>query len=170
MKRILGICGSASENSSNLQLLQAMQREFGKQYDISIVDGLWKLPLFSPQLEQLAVPEDIIWLRQNVAESDAVVVVTPEYVHNIPAVLKNALEWLTHSGELADKPTLPITFAPISPRGEHAMRSLLASLQALKCNVVAELSLYQQPLRTAGGTIVLDSDTRLLLTEALAML
>jgi len=170
MKRILGICGSASANSSNLQLLQAMQQEFDQRYDISIADGLWKLPLFSPQLEQLAVPEGVKWIRQKVAESDAVVIVTPEYVHNIPAVLKNSLEWLTHSGELADKPTLTITFAPVAPRGEHAMRSLVASLQSLKCQVVAEVPLYQQQLRTANGVIALDDDARMMLSEALAML
>lgn len=170
MKRILGICGSASENSSNLRLLETIQHGFAEEYDIQLVDGLWLLPIYTPSLEQQAIPDAVKQLRQRIDASDAVIIGTPEYLHNIPAVLKNALEWLTHSGELADKSVLPITFAPVAPRGDHAMRSLVASLLALKCRVVAELPLYQEALRNKDGTIQLDAECRLLLAEALALL
>ena len=79
-------------------------------------------------------------------QSDAVIITTPEYIHNLPALLKNALEWLTTSGELAQKRVLAMTFTPHSPRGEKAMQSLLWSLQALDANVVVQLPLYQNEI------------------------
>ena len=55
----------------------------------------------------------------------------------MPALIKNALEWITSSGELVGKKVLAITFTPNEPRGDKAMQSLLWSLQALDANIVA---------------------------------
>lgn len=170
MKSIVAINGSASSDSANKRLLEAIAKEFEASYSIEIVDGLWKLPLYNPQMEEAGVPETVKELRSRVSSADAVIISTPEYLHNIPAVLKNALEWMTNSGELADKPVLPITFAPASPRGEYAMRSLLQSLVASKAKVVAELPLYQNELRKESGETALSQDLRFLLQEALTML
>ncbi|MGB3546695.1 MAG: NAD(P)H-dependent oxidoreductase, partial [Saprospiraceae bacterium] len=67
----------------------------------------------------------------------------PEYAHNIPAALKNALEWLVAGGELSGKPVLAVTYTPHAPRGEDAMQSLCATLSALDMRVVAQLPLYR---------------------------
>ena len=40
------------------------------------------------------VPEDIKELSREVVEADLVVIVTPEYNHSIPGVLKNAMDYL----------------------------------------------------------------------------
>ena len=55
--------------------------------------------------------------RKILQESDAVIISIPEYIHNIPALIKNALEWVTTSGEFLGKKVLPITFTPHEPRG-----------------------------------------------------
>ena len=78
--------------------------------------------------------------------SDAVIICTPEYIHNLPALLKNALEWITKSGELVGKKVLALTFSPNPPRGEKAMQSLIWSLQALDARIVAQLPLYQNEM------------------------
>ncbi|MCF8257867.1 MAG: NAD(P)H-dependent oxidoreductase [Flavobacteriales bacterium] len=170
MKTILAISGSASTESSNKQLLETLRSEFADSYDIRVLDGLWLLPLFTPQAEQSGIPEQVQQLRQAVSDADAVIICTPEYLHNIPAVLKNALEWMTTSGELHEKPVLPITFTPALPRGEHAMRSLLQSLTAIKAKVVAELPLYRTEIAIENGKIVLNKSHRHLLSEALTLL
>lgn len=170
MRSIVAICGSASPDSANLKLLQAIQKEFESTYSISVLNGLWNLPLYTPQTEENGVPESVKELRKAVTTADAVIISTPEYLHNIPAVLKNALEWMTNSGELAEKPVLPITFTPAPPRGEHAMRSLLPSLMASKAKVVAELPLFQNELRSESGMIELNDEHRSLISEALSLL
>jgi len=171
MRSLLLISGSASEDSSNTRLLRLMADAFAHSYRTEVMDGLWELPLYTPQREKDGIPGQVRQLRDSVAGADAVVISTPEYLHNIPAVLKNALEWLTTSGELSGKPVLAITFTPRAPRGEHAMRSLLQSLGAGRARVVAELPLYRDGLMTGDhGAIALDDDHRALLTEALGLL
>lgn len=170
MKRILTISGSASENSSNAALLKLIAGEFSNSYNFNLYDGLSNLPLFGPEKLKAGTPKEIQELKSSVADADAVVISTPEYLHNIPAVLKNALEWMTESGELAGKAVLPITFTPASPRGEYAMKSLLQSLKASKAKVVAELPLYQNQLRSDSGKIELDEESKYLVAEALKLL
>ena len=38
--------------------------------------------------------------------------VSPEYGHSVPGVLKNALDWLVQSGELSDKRLAIVTASP----------------------------------------------------------
>ena len=170
MKQILCICGSASENSSNLELLRRIEAAFSDTYGFVVYDELRNLPLFTPTRLKEGDAPSVQTLKQTVAAAHAVVISTPEYLHNIPAVLKNALEWMTVSGELADKPVLPITFTPAPPRGEYAMRSLLQSLTALKANVVAELPLYRSEMMDGNGMIALNEPHTELLRQALALL
>ncbi|MBI1287779.1 MAG: NAD(P)H-dependent oxidoreductase [Flavobacteriales bacterium] len=169
MKNILAINGSASAESANLLLLETLKKVFSESFSISVVDGLWELPLYTPQREEAGIPDSVQKLRNRVAKADAVIISTPEYLHNIPAVLKNALEWMTHSGELADKPVLPITFTPHEPRGAYAMASLTESLKASKARVVAALPLYRTELPIENGEINLDEDIKQLISEALSL-
>ena len=96
-------------------------------------------------------------------DADGIVICTPEYIHNLPAMLKSALEWLSSSGELTRKRVLAITFSPSAPRGQKAMESLLWSLQALNAKVVAQLPLYRDKME-------FDDDGRLVENEGLMLL
>ena len=109
-------------------------------------------------------------LREALADATGVIISTPAYLHNLPGVLKNALDWLASSGELYDKPTLVFTLTPTAPRGERARQSLLWSLEALNARVVAEAGLYQSELQLQEGKIVPGSPYRELLEEALRLL
>lgn len=170
MKTIVAINGSANSESSNKLLLQTLSRSFKHICSIELVDGLWNLPLFSPQLQQAGIPEIVKTLRAKVSMADAVIICTPEYLHNIPAALKNALEWMTESGELCEKPVLPITFTPAPPRGEYAIKSLVQSLQASKARIVADLPLYRNEMTDKTGRIALDEPHRYIIQEALGLL
>jgi len=67
-----------------------------------------------------------------------VVISSPEYAHGVPGVLKNALDWVVGSGELAGKPVALIT--PTS-RGTYARASLIEILQTMSAVVVLEASI-----------------------------
>ena len=88
----------------------------------------------------------------------------------MPALMKNALEWLASSGELAGKAVLPITFTPHPPRGEKAMQSLTWSLQALDTKVVTQLALYQKEIKFNDNGIVADEEVLGILKEAIDLL
>lgn len=137
---ILTISGSSSITSTNTRLLNSFQHYFP---DISFTHyEIKELPLFLVDLDTNPLPTEVKLFRKLVAESHAVIISTPEYTHNIPAVLKSSLEWLTQSGELVNKKILAITYTPNSPRGEKAMISLNQTLKALDAQVLATLDLY----------------------------
>lgn len=158
--------GSPRQNSSNSKLLHKISA-LRNDLDWHFTDLPWKLPLYLPQRDVSPWPSQVVEWRQLIKEADAIVIATPEYLHNLPANLKNALEWLTTSGEMMSKPILPITFTPHPPRGEQAMKSLLWSLEALDARVVAHLDLYQSEVKIDQN---LDHSTIELLSESLNIL
>ncbi|MDB4655442.1 NAD(P)H-dependent oxidoreductase [Flavobacteriales bacterium] len=168
IKSILAISGSASNNSSNKQLLECFKASFSDDYSIDVVDGLASFPLFSPQLLEAGIPENVKEFKSKVSSAEAVIISTPEYLHNIPAVLKNALEWMTASGELYEKSVLAITFTPAPPRGEFAMNSLLQSLKTSKAKVLAEIPLYRNNLVKSEQKFFLSPGIAKFLKEFLA--
>lgn len=141
---ILSVSGSPRAESSNIQLLEAIHSHF--RFSGSVHPSLINLPLFDPILDQHPWPDLILKWRNTVKKADAIIISTPVYLYNIPAVLKNALEWLTTSGEMDGKPVLPITYTPYAPRGEKSMQSLLWSLTALNARIVTSLPLYKMEL------------------------
>jgi NAD(P)H-dependent FMN reductase len=168
--RIIAISGSASEKSSNVELLKAIQSQFSNAYAIEIIDCIRDFPLFRPENLEDSIPILIQEFKQKILEADAVIICTPEYTHNIPAVLKNAIEWITASGELANKKVLPITFTPKEPRGEYAMQSLLNSLKTMNANIITQMPLYKSEVEFDGFKIKLNDDYIFLIGEGLKLL
>ena len=167
--KILGISGSASRYSSNYYLLKAIQSYAEGEHAMSVYDLLPNFELFTPDKLKNGVPQNILTFKTQVLDADAIIICTPEYTHNIPAVLKNMIEWCTASGEFAHKRILPITFTPIAPRGEFAMSSLLMSLQTMDAKVVSQLPLYKTDVNIEHQQIKLSEDVRDLIGAALEL-
>ena len=150
---ILTISGSAQRGSSNDELLKGLSKLF-TQHRFTHIGELMDFPLFTPEGDKQP-PEIVLSFKKNIREANLVIISLPEYIHNITAVLKNALEWITSSGEFYEKKVIAITYTPNAPRGEKAMQSLLWSLQALNAKVIAELPLYKTDLTiTKDGDLV----------------
>jgi NAD(P)H-dependent FMN reductase len=71
-----------------------------------IFEGIQGLPHFDPDddAEGKEVPRPVAEMRRAVAESDAILICTPEYAGAMPAVLKNLLEWTIGDGGTYGKP------------------------------------------------------------------
>jgi len=149
--KILTISGSARPGSTNVALLKALPLRYPghtfSYFDIS------RLPLFFDQGDGFTYPDSVKEWQGELQHADALIISTPEYIFNLPAALKNALEWITQSGELLEKRVLPITYLPSRPRGAKAMQSLLWSIQALSSNVVGQLDLYQTDIEVVNDVI-----------------
>jgi len=143
--KILTISGSTRPESSNIRLLNAIPALF-PVHSFERYPHLSHLPIFKAEMDKYPWHAAIVDWRTAVQQADAVIISIPEYIHNMPALIKNALEWLTLKGELAEKRVLAITLTPHPPRGEKAMQSLLWTLQALNARVVAQLPLYQNEI------------------------
>ncbi len=168
--KIVGIVGSASKNSGNEALLNEVADKIVNDEEMIVYTRLRDWPLFRPEDLEAGKPSIILKFKDLIENADAVIIATPEYSHNIPAVLKNMFEWCTASGEFNDKPVLALTYAPQSPRGEYAMKSLLFTLQTLKAQVKAQLPLYKTELPYDGNTIDWNDEQLQLLKEAVRLL
>lgn len=112
--QIAGVAGSLRQGSYNRALLRAAQELAPAAVQIHIND-LSGIPLFNEDLERAGIPPAVARLREAVAGADGFLVVTPEYNHGVPGVMKNAFDWLSRppGGSVLDgKPSAIIGASP----------------------------------------------------------
>ena len=105
--RVVGIAGSLRRASLNRALLCAAQRLATPALHIEI-ESIADLPMFNADVDAEGPPDAVGRLRASVQAADALLLVTPEYNHGVPGVLKNAIDWLSqplHGSPLEGKPT-----------------------------------------------------------------
>ena len=93
--RIVGISGSLRGGSFNTSLLRAAAEvaPAGVSIDVRTIHGI---PLYDADIENgPGIPEAVTKLKDDIASSDGVLLVTPEYNNSIPGVFKNAIDWLS---------------------------------------------------------------------------
>ncbi|HUO74569.1 MAG TPA: NADPH-dependent FMN reductase [Solirubrobacteraceae bacterium] len=128
--RVLGISGSLQARSSNAAVLRAAARLAPTGMELVLFDGLAVVPPLDVDLdgEHSATPTPVHALRAAVGTAEGLLIVSPEYAHSVPGVLKNALDWLVASGELA---ALPVALIGASSTHTGAIRGQLALIQTL---------------------------------------
>ncbi|WP_176706953.1 NAD(P)H-dependent oxidoreductase [Mycobacterium malmoense] len=109
---ILAFVGSLRAASLNRQIAELAAQVAPADVTVRIFDGLNELPFYNEEIDDAmtagAPPLDpVVALRSAGADADAALVVTPEYNGSIPAVIKNAIDWLSRpfgAGALKGKP------------------------------------------------------------------
>lgn len=126
---VVALVGSLREDSYNLQLVQTIAERYKDKMSVSVAD-IESLPFYSEKLEA-DPPQAVLSLTQQVKASDAVIIATPEYNWSIPAVLKNALDWLSRGERVMNgKPVLPAGVSPFmmgTIRAQFHLRDILGS-------------------------------------------
>ncbi len=153
---ILQISGSNRSNSTNLALLDHFAELLGRENCTYF--NIDQLPAFHPDMQGQTPPQMVAVWKNKLRASDALIISSPEYLHNIPATLKNSLEWLADTGELKDKFVVPMVFTPAEPRGEKAMESLLWTLRAMEAKVLWFLLLHHSNFRRKSTQLIFDGD------------
>src|SRR6201984_839759 len=106
--KVLTLVGSLRAASLNRQIAELASDVAPDGVAVTIFDQLGELPFYNEDIDnEAAVPASVTALRAVAAEADATLVVTPEYNGSIPAVIKNAIDWLSRpfgDGALKDKP------------------------------------------------------------------
>lgn len=133
--KLLGIPGSLRAASFSRATLIGLCGVLPETVAMEICD--LQLPLYNEDDDRSDAPEEVERFRDAIAGSDGVVIVTPEYNHGIPGVLKNALDWASRpfgKSVLTNKPTLAISISPAFTGGVrvHAqLNETLLSIPAL---------------------------------------
>ncbi|GAA3028956.1 NAD(P)H-dependent oxidoreductase [Streptomyces glomeratus] len=106
--RILALVGSLRAGSHNRQLAEAAVKHAPAGVEVVLHEGLGQVPFYNEDIDvEGSVPEAASALRTAAAQADALLLFSPEYNGTIPAVLKNAIDWLSRpygAGALSGKP------------------------------------------------------------------
>jgi chromate reductase, NAD(P)H dehydrogenase (quinone) len=125
--QILGFAGSLRAGSLNRALLHAAVKLAPPSLRIEIFD-LLPIPLYNADVEQAGEPAAVAEFRQAIRRADGVLMVTPEYNHGVPGIMKNAIDWASRppsNAALAHKPVGIIGASPGitgSARGQSQLR------------------------------------------------
>jgi chromate reductase, NAD(P)H dehydrogenase (quinone) len=120
---VLGLAGSLRREAYSKALLRVLTEAAYERDVAKISEGAIDLPLYNQDLERGELPDSVARFKQAVTDSDALLIVTPEYNHSIPGALKNALDWASRPGgasPLLDKPVLVVSVSPAFTGGVRA--------------------------------------------------
>lgn len=136
--RLLGWSGSLRRASSSTAILRTLQARLTPDVEMTIV-GLGDLPLYNEDVDEGDGPPSVAALRTAVRAADGLVIVTPEYNHGIPGVMKNAIDWASrpvHDCPLESKPVKIMTVASSPLGGARAQAWLQEAFVATLSRVV----------------------------------
>ncbi|WP_295745995.1 NAD(P)H-dependent oxidoreductase [uncultured Limosilactobacillus sp.] len=129
--KFVAIVGTNARLSYNRKLLYFMKKHFRQAAEIDVIE-IGNLPPFA---KDTPTNDAIYSLKQQVRLSDGVIFSTPEYDHAIPAVEKNAIEWLTyHCDVLVHKPAMIVGASYGKQASSRAQVQMRQILMAPDCN------------------------------------
>jgi NAD(P)H-dependent FMN reductase len=110
--KILALVGSLRSASINRQIAELATSVTGDDVTVTIFEGLGELPFYNEEIDDVMNADapslaPVAALRGAAGDADAALVVTPEYNGSYPAVIKNAVDWLSRpfgDGALKGKP------------------------------------------------------------------
>ncbi|AXL87041.1 FMN reductase [Streptomyces sp. CB09001] len=106
--RILALVGSLRAGSHNRQLAEAAVRFAPEGAEVQLFEGLGEIPFYNEDVDvEGSVPAAAAKLREAAQGAQAFLLFSPEYNGTIPAVLKNAIDWLSRpygAGAFTGKP------------------------------------------------------------------
>jgi chromate reductase len=114
--------GSLRERSFNAAIARALPTLAPKGVTIESLPSVGEFPLYNHDDQLDGFPPIVTSTADAIRRADAIIVVTPEYNHSIPGVLKNAIDWISRL------PNQPFTGKPIAL--ETSSPSLFGGLRA----------------------------------------
>lgn len=151
------MCGSADPRSSNAVLLAAAVASLPSGTEVREIGPLTAIPGFEPGSAGGAA---VAAMRAALDRADGLVITTPEYAHSVPGVVKNALDWLVGTGELATIPIALLSASPLITGGINAQIAVIRTLLAQGGEVVATLTVPESKRKIVDGAVVHESTRR----------
>ena len=136
--RVVGISGSLRTASFSTSLLKILAEKAAPAIDIQVVT-LEDIPLYNEDLDQSPAIPAVAAFKKIIAESDGVLITTPEYNHGVPGVLKNALDWASRpvfESCFKDKPVSIISSSKAFTGGVRAQYQLREALISMHAHLV----------------------------------
>lgn len=142
-KNVAIVVGSLRKGSFNRKLALALAAMAPPALSLKIVE-IGQLPLYNQDLDEQP-PAAWVEFKQQIAQSDAVLFITPEYNRSVPGPLKNAIDVGSRpygKSAWAGKPGAVISVSPGAIGGFGANHHLRQSLVFLNVPAMAQPEAY----------------------------
>jgi NAD(P)H-dependent FMN reductase len=157
--RVVVLVGSLRVDSLNRRIAEHLRAEAPAGVVVEIAENLAALPFYNEDLDNgTDVPAAARALREQVGAADRVLAVTPEYNGTMPAVLNNAIDWLSRPygvGALQGKPFGVVGATPTPYGGKWAHQDAARSAGIAGAVVVEDVTVSQSAL---GGDVLADPE------------
>jgi NAD(P)H-dependent FMN reductase len=142
--KLVAIAGALREGSLNKQLLRLAVRLLEKDgAEIDLVDlRALAIPFYDGDLEAgSGLPPGAQELVSRIAGANGLVIASPEYNFSVPAVLKNAVDWVTRAKPmpLRGKTAVLLSASPSLVGGNRALWVLRMSLEVVGVHVYPDM-------------------------------
>ena len=168
--RVIVLVGSLRADSLNRKIAETLQALAPEGVTVEIAEGLAELPFYNEDLDGDSVPVAAAALRAQVAGADRVLAVTPEYNGTMPAVLNNAIDWLSRpygTGAIKGKPFGVVGATPTPYGGKWAHADTARSAGIAGAIDVEDVTVSQSALEV---DVLTDPEVLGRLRDALAVL
>ena len=147
--RVAVLVGSLRADSVNRKLAELLRDQAPEGVTLDLVDGLDRLPFYNEDIDGTDVPASAAAVRERVGLADRVLAVTPEYNGTMPAVLNNAIDWLSRpygQGALTGKPFGVVGATPTPYGGKWSHADALRSATIAGAVVVEDVTVSQSSI------------------------
>lgn len=159
--RLIGLSGSLRTGSFNSALLREAQGLAPAGVEL-VAGSIRDIPLYDGDLERdQGLPEAVTALKDLIADSDGLMLFTPEYNNSIPGVFKNAVDWLSRPSDDIGRVFggLPVAVLGASPGGFGTILSQNAWWPVLR--TLGTDPWFEGRLMVARAGSVFDADGRI---------
>ena len=163
--------GSLSTTSINRELARALIRLAPEDLEFTEIP-IGDLPLYSQDYDH-DFPSEARALKEAIAQSDAILFVTPEYNRGIPGALKNALDWASRPWGQNSFDQIPaaVIGASVGQIGtalaQQSLRGVLSFCNARQMTAPEAYIQYSTEIFPGDGEVA-DESTRIFLTNYMA--
>jgi NAD(P)H-dependent FMN reductase len=147
--RVAVLVGSLRADSTNRKLAELLRDQAPDGVTLDLVEGLDRLPFYNEDIDGTDVPGTAAALRERVGGADRVLAVTPEYNGTMPAVLNNAIDWLSRpygQSALTGKPFGVVGTTPTPYGGKWSHADALRSATIAGAVVVEDVTVSQSSI------------------------
>lgn len=156
--RVVILLGSLRAGSLNRRIAEKLQSSAPDGVIVEIADGLAQIPFYNEELDGDTAPAAAQQLRELVAGADRVLAITPEYNGTMPAVLNNAIDWLSRpfgDGAIKGKPFAVVGATPTPYGGKWSHDDARRSAKVAGATVLEHIVVSQPALE---GDILADPE------------
>jgi NAD(P)H-dependent FMN reductase len=168
--RVVVLLGSLRADSLNRRIVDLLRAHAPADVELEVAEGLDQVPFYNEEIDGAQVPAAARRLRDLVGGADRVLAVTPEYNGTMPAVLNNAIDWLSRPygvGAISGKPFAVVGATPTPYGGKWSHDDARRSARIAGADVLEHVVVSESAL---AGDILADPEVVARLVGALTAL